>query len=72
MHITCHIPATTKWRRSSYSNAAGGDCIEVADGVPGIVPVRDSKCHNGPTLLIAAASWAAFIDDTKSASGGSR
>ncbi|MDN3061020.1 DUF397 domain-containing protein, partial [Streptomyces sp. SRF1] len=28
------------WRKSSYSNQAGGDCVEVVDGIPGVVPVR--------------------------------
>ncbi|MFH8562627.1 DUF397 domain-containing protein [Streptomyces sp. NPDC017988] len=49
------------WRRSSYSNASGGDCVEVADGLPGLVPVRDSKVTNGPALVIAAAAWGPFI-----------
>ncbi|MGR6972819.1 DUF397 domain-containing protein [Streptomyces cynarae] len=31
------------WRKSSYSNAEGGECVEVADGLLGVVPVRDSK-----------------------------
>ncbi|MGO4752012.1 DUF397 domain-containing protein, partial [Streptomyces sp. 2MCAF27] len=31
------------WRKSSYSNGEGAECIEVADGIDGIVPVRDSK-----------------------------
>ncbi|WP_375153030.1 DUF397 domain-containing protein [Streptomyces sp. SM18] len=31
------------WRRSSYSNTQGGDCVEVADGLPSVLPVRDSK-----------------------------
>lgn len=32
-----------RWRKSSYSNGEGGDCVEVADGVPGVIPVHDSK-----------------------------
>ncbi|KEG40994.1 regulatory protein [Streptomyces griseorubens] len=54
------------WRRSSYSNQAGGDCVEVADGLPGLVPVRDSKAPQGPTLRFEEASWTAFIGDLKS------
>ncbi|MYU19836.1 DUF397 domain-containing protein, partial [Streptomyces sp. SID8361] len=26
------------WRKSSYSNNNGGDCVEVADNLPGVVP----------------------------------
>jgi hypothetical protein len=55
------------WRTSTYSNGQGGDCVEVADGVHGIVPVRDSKSPSGPALLIATSAWAAFLDDVKRA-----
>lgn len=54
------------WRKSSYSNQEGGDCVEVADGLPGLVPVRDSKAPQGDTLCFPAASWTAFIGDLKS------
>lgn len=53
--------STTTWRKSSYSNGSGGDCLEVADGHPGLVPVRDSKRPDGPTLIANAAAWTAFI-----------
>jgi hypothetical protein len=49
------------WRTSSYSNATGGDCVEVAPKLPGVVPVRDSKSATGPVLLIAPAAWTTFI-----------
>ncbi|MFF8530871.1 DUF397 domain-containing protein [Streptomyces sp. SAS_267] len=51
----------TQWRKSTYSDDNGGSCLEVADGVPGVVPVRDSKVPDGPVLLIGAAAWAAFV-----------
>ncbi|MFJ9924845.1 DUF397 domain-containing protein [Streptomyces misionensis] len=54
------------WRKSTYS---GGDeqnaCVEVADGVPGVVPVRDSKLTTGPVLLIGPAAWTHFIDTVR-------
>ncbi|ADI09516.1 hypothetical protein SBI_06396 [Streptomyces bingchenggensis BCW-1] len=53
------------WRKSSYSNQAGGDCVEVANGIPGVVPVRDSKNPQGPALLFPATSWAVFITRLK-------
>ncbi|MET7379002.1 DUF397 domain-containing protein [Streptomyces sp. NPDC005526] len=53
------------WRRSHYSNQAGGDCVEVATGTPGIVPVRDSKALHGPALFFEAGSWTAFIGGLK-------
>ncbi|WP_240965136.1 DUF397 domain-containing protein [Streptomyces zingiberis] len=53
------------WRKSSYSNQAGGDCVEVADGFPGAAPVRDSKIPHGPALIFTPDSWAAFIAEMK-------
>lgn len=43
--------SSVAWRKSSYSNAQGADCVEVADNIPGIIPVRDSKHPHGPVLL---------------------
>lgn len=53
------------WRKSSYSNQDGGACVEIADGHVGVVPVRDSKNPTGPTLLIPAAGWTAFVQNAK-------
>lgn len=52
-----------RWRKSSYSGGSGGEsCVEVADGVPGIVPVRDSKlASDSPVLLIRAHAWRGFL-----------
>jgi hypothetical protein len=55
-----------RWRKSSYSNGQGGDCIEVADGIPGAVPVRDSKDPEGPALIFSADAFAAFVAGVKS------
>ncbi|MER6203997.1 DUF397 domain-containing protein [Streptomyces sp. NPDC001642] len=54
--------STAVWRKSSYSNATGGDCVEVRDDLPGLVPVRDSKVPHGPALLVPACAWAPFVD----------
>ncbi|MFJ3533456.1 MULTISPECIES: DUF397 domain-containing protein [unclassified Streptomyces] len=56
---------TATWRKSSHSNGSGGDCLEVADGVTGLVPVRDSKRPDGPALIVHAAAWAPFIESVK-------
>ncbi len=54
------------WRRSSYSNQEGGNCVEVAGGFrAAVVPVRDSKVPHGPALCFRAASWTAFIGELK-------
>ncbi|MBK3568367.1 MULTISPECIES: DUF397 domain-containing protein [unclassified Streptomyces] len=57
--------STARWRKSSYSNGSGGECIEVADGVTGVVPVRDSKVPNGPVLLLPASAWSPFISSLR-------
>ncbi|QOV38453.1 DUF397 domain-containing protein [Streptomyces ferrugineus] len=50
------------WRKSTYSDGNGGNCVEVADEVPGIIPVRDSKlASDSPVLLIPAPAWTEFI-----------
>ncbi|MYV89060.1 DUF397 domain-containing protein [Streptomyces sp. SID1034] len=54
-------------RRSTYSNASGGNCVEVADNLPGVVPVRDSKAPNGPALIIPAGAWMPFVQAVKGA-----
>ncbi|MFD7555342.1 MULTISPECIES: DUF397 domain-containing protein [unclassified Streptomyces] len=54
------------WRTSSYTNAEGGNCVEVSDDLPGLVPVRDSKqAGDGPVLVFPAAAWAPFIQAVK-------
>ncbi|MCE7080854.1 DUF397 domain-containing protein [Streptomyces sp. ST2-7A] len=53
------------WRKSTYSGVDNGQCLEVADGVPGVVPVRDSKRPDGPTLTIHHDAWRAFTHLTR-------
>ncbi|MFG2349320.1 DUF397 domain-containing protein [Streptomyces phaeochromogenes] len=53
------------WRKSSYSNGSGGDCVEVRDDLPGIVPVRDSKTPAGPALMFPTSAWALFVGALK-------
>lgn len=57
--------ALTTWRKSSYSGGDNGSCVEVADGVSGLVPVRDSKDPQGPALLFPTEAWVGFIDSVK-------
>jgi hypothetical protein len=56
-----HDLSTATWRKSSYSNGDGGACVEVADGFPGVIPVRDSKIPEGPALIFPNAGWSAFV-----------
>lgn len=58
---------TFAWVKSSYSDASGGQCIEMALGISGLVPVRDSKNPDGPTLVFPAADWSTFVAALKRA-----
>ncbi|MGW4466971.1 DUF397 domain-containing protein [Micromonospora sp. NPDC004704] len=55
------------WRKSSRSNGAGGECVEVADNVSGHVLVRDTKDRDGGTLAFGPAAWSAFVGFAKTA-----
>ncbi|MEU5546712.1 DUF397 domain-containing protein [Streptomyces sioyaensis] len=55
------LPAGDMWCKSSYSDGGADNCVEIAGGFPGAVPVRDSKNPEGPVLLFPAAAWSAFI-----------
>ncbi|MFH8587288.1 DUF397 domain-containing protein [Streptomyces celluloflavus] len=57
--------ASAVWRKSSYSDGGASNCVEFADGLPGAVPVRDSKNPGGPALLFPAEAWSAFISGVK-------
>lgn len=52
------------WRKSSHSSA-NGQCVEIGDGLPGAVPVRDSKHPAGPRLIVGAGAWGTFIETLK-------
>jgi hypothetical protein len=55
-----------EWRKSTRSAGTGGNCVEVADNLPGVVAVRDSKDQAGPVLVFTPAEWSAFVDGVKS------
>lgn len=52
--------SSADWRKSSYSGANGGNCVEVARNLPAVVAVRDSKNPGGPVLAFSPAVWGAF------------
>ena len=53
------------WRKSTYSNGSGGNCVEVAD-LPSGRAVRDSKHPEGPTLVFTREGWRAFVQAIES------
>jgi hypothetical protein len=46
------------WRKSSYSGANGGNCVEVATAEG--VAVRDTTDRDGGTLTFSASAWQEF------------
>ncbi|MGW1028652.1 DUF397 domain-containing protein [Streptomyces sp. NPDC002577] len=53
-----------RWRSSTYSGG-NNECVEVADGVPCIVPIRDSKRPAGPVLAFSHHAWSAFLNHVR-------
>ncbi|GGK96183.1 hypothetical protein Sme01_31660 [Sphaerisporangium melleum] len=53
------------WRKSSRSSGNGGQCVEVAVNLPGVVAVRDSKVPDGPKLLLGPSEWRSFVGGIK-------
>ncbi|MDH6116758.1 hypothetical protein ABH930_000177 [Kitasatospora sp. GAS204A] len=61
------------WRKSSYSGGTeGNNCVEVADGLTGVLPVRDSKDPHGPALAFTPDAWSAFVSALKSGTVATR
>ena len=58
--------SAVSWRKSSYSNSDGGECVEVSDDLDAVIPVRDSKNPNSPAVTFAADDWSAFVSAVKS------
>ncbi|MFD7707796.1 DUF397 domain-containing protein [Streptomyces sp. NPDC059786] len=60
-HRLSQVATEAIWRASSYSGGQG-ECVEVADNHPTLVPVRDSKRPSGPALAFSPNAWTAFVD----------
>ncbi|RAO07854.1 hypothetical protein ONO23_03191 [Micromonospora noduli] len=52
---------TPQWRKSTRSGGNGGACVEVADNLPSVVLVRDTKDRDGGTLHVDPTAWKAFV-----------
>ncbi|WP_327168134.1 DUF397 domain-containing protein [Streptomyces subrutilus] len=64
-HAIPNAAALSGWRKSSYSGNDADSCVEVLDGYPSGVPVRDSKIPQGPALIFPSASWSTLIEAVK-------
>lgn len=58
---------TAQWRKSSYSNGSGGECVEVA-AVEHAVLVRDSKRPDGSLIAVQPCAWCGFLAAMQQAS----
>ncbi len=54
-----------QWHKSTRSGTNGGSCVEVADNLPSVVLVRDTKDRDGGTLQFNPTVWQAFVDFAK-------
>jgi Domain of unknown function (DUF397) len=54
-----------RWRKASRSGNNGGNCVEVAQNLPGAVAVRDSKDPDGPKLVFSPEDWRTFTAGMK-------
>ncbi|WP_424855477.1 DUF397 domain-containing protein [Streptomyces sp. SAI-170] len=52
------------WRTSSYSNGAGGECVECAFTGDGTL-VRDSKAVGRGAMSVGSAAWRVFVQAVK-------
>ncbi|MEU6575862.1 DUF397 domain-containing protein [Streptomyces sp. NPDC046805] len=52
------------WVTSSYSNGAGGECVECAMGDDGTL-IRDSKRPEGAVVAVNGNAWHSFIQALK-------
>ncbi|MGZ3099384.1 DUF397 domain-containing protein [Streptomyces sp. H72] len=51
------------WTKSTYSNGAGGECVECAR-VGDVVLVRDMKVGDALVADVGAAAWLSFVRAT--------
>ncbi|MFI1163072.1 DUF397 domain-containing protein [Streptomyces sp. NPDC020801] len=54
------VLAGAAWRASSHSGGQG-NCVEIVDGIPALIPVRDSKRPTGPVITFTHDAWRTFI-----------
>lgn len=53
-----------KWRKSSYSENGGANCVEVGQNRDGVA-VRDTVDRQGPMLTFSAEAWQTFVGGLK-------
>ncbi len=67
--LTDFDPDAVTWQTSSFSNGAGGMCVQAGMHDGGVV-VRDAKNLDGLVLSFSRAEWAAFVDGVENGDSG--
>jgi Domain of unknown function (DUF397) len=52
------------WRKSTYSDATGGQCVETASD-SGVILVRDTGDRSGVMLSVPVEAWQEFLTRTR-------
>jgi len=52
------------WRKSSYSGANGGQCVEVAT-IEGVAVRDTTQAGTGPVLMLTADAWRDLLASIK-------
>ena len=52
------------WRKSTYSDGSGGNCIETASS-DGTILIRDTTNRDGGTLIFTVDAWQVFTGSLK-------
>ena len=58
-----HSLSGTAWRKSSYSDTGGGNCVEVGQAA-GVV-VRDTTDRAGVALAFPASAWRTLLAEIR-------
>jgi hypothetical protein len=56
---------STAWRKSSYSGANGGGCVEAGIAEQGLVLVRDTTNRSAAVLTVSVEAWQRFASSLK-------
>ncbi|MFH9828062.1 DUF397 domain-containing protein [Streptomyces bobili] len=57
------------WFKSSYSNGAGGECVECAETSGGAL-VRDSKGSRDLVVAVGGTAWRSFVRAVRQGAAG--
>jgi hypothetical protein len=53
------------WKRSSYSQGGGEQCVKVGTNQPGVVPIGDTKDPEDRYFTVQQPVFGAFVDAIK-------